>query len=171
MKSAILAAALLAVPLSVALAQQPPASQSTDSSRATADTARTRELVFSETVGGGPSYVTLDSGVVYRVVANGAAIITPRQQYRAPAFRFAGPQPGPFGAPYVPSFTGEYRLDATGSGASVQIYREAVDQRSAACVADPKAAGCIGATPGRRKYGLLVAMLAAPIAAYMFFAK
>ena len=140
--------------------------------RALSDTLSTnmrRRLVWTGTVGGGPSYVTLDSGVVYRILVHDAVTFTPRQAFRAPPFTVLSTDARGFGVPVVPAFTGEYRLDTVSETAtsSVQIYQEEVDAAGLACIRNPSGPGC------RKKHplGMLLAMLSIPIVAYVFLSK
>jgi hypothetical protein len=95
-----------------------------------------RTLVFTDNVAPGPSYVTLDSGVVYRIEVRDANIfLAPRSSYRAGVRQhpLVAGSFGSRGVPFVPSFTGEYRIDADGPSASVMIWREELDQVTFAC--------------------------------------
>jgi hypothetical protein len=106
-----------------------------------------RTLVFSEIVGGGPSYVTLDSGVVYRIVAQDAVSIGPRSGFRPPLRIAALVRGGGTGVPVIPEFTGEYRID-TDVSASVQIWREEADPKEIACIRNNGGPGCQGSGSG-----------------------
>jgi len=136
-------------------------------SRAPGDTAATierRTLVFSENVSGGPSFVTLDSGVVYRFIAVGSdVLISPRVLYRTPLRAAPMVHPGPTGTPFIPEFTGEYRLDAVGD-ASVRIYREEMDAVQLACLRNPRGPGCLASRRrGGTKLGVVLALVSVPI--------
>lgn len=140
--------------------------------RAPGDTAATnerRQLVFSDNVSGGPSFVTLDSGVVYRFVAVGGTVfISPRGMYRTPLRPAPIVHPGATGAPYLAEFTGEYRLDSDGNDVSVRIYREAMDAVQMACLANPRGPGCLASRSHRGpRIGIILALISIPIAVAM----
>lgn len=140
--------------------------------RARGDTAATnerRELIFSDNVSGGPSFVSLDSGVVYRFIAvGGDLLISPRGMYRAPIRAAPIVHPGATGWAYLTEFAGEYRLDATGADVSVRIYREAMDAVQMACLNNPRGPGCLGSRSRRGpRLGLLLALVSIPVAIYM----
>jgi hypothetical protein len=120
-----------------------------------------RTLVFSEIVGGGPSYVTLDSGVVYRVVAQDAVSLAPRSGYRAPLRIAPLVRGGGTGVPIIPEFTGEYRID-TDASASVQIWREEADPTELACIRNTGGPGCHGPKPHISVRSVLIIGLALP---------
>jgi hypothetical protein len=108
------------------------------------------EAMFGDTAGGLPLFVRLDSGVVYRVLAEGPTIvaISPRSR-SVPPIGFA---PVLFGAgsgnAFRTSVGGEYRVVVLASGPGpfmVHIFNEAADSLSAACVSDTSGDGCFGA--------------------------
>lgn len=138
--------------------------------RAASDTLPTnmrRRLVWTGTVGGGPSYVTLDSGVVYRIVVHDDVVFTPRQIFRAPPFTVTVQLGHASGIPVIPGYTGEYRMDTASQTAtsSVQIYEEAVDAADIACIRNPAGPGC---RKSKRGLGILLVMISIPIAAFFF---
>lgn len=140
--------------------------------RASGDTLATNErrtLVFSDNISGGPSFVSLDSGVVYRFIAVGGTVyISPRAMYRTPLRPAPIIHPGSTGTPYLTEFSGEYRIDGDGTDVSVRIYREEMDAVQVACLTNPRGPGCLGSR-GRRgpRVGLILALISIPIAVAM----
>jgi hypothetical protein len=117
-------------------------------------------LVFSDVVGGGPSYVTLDSGKIYRVIVHDDVVFTPRQQFRAQPMVVGYTIDGATGVPIMPVFTGEYRLDTVSptASSSVQIYEEEGDALAQRCFESHGADGCV-----RRSGGVASALALAAI--------
>jgi hypothetical protein len=145
--------------------------------RAAGDTLPTtarRRLIYNENVSAGPAIVELDSGRVYRIVHGLNVYIAPRSGYRPPV-RLAPLTRSAFGGiagvPFIPEFSGEYRLTVDpGDDASIQIYEEEADAAEIECIRNPNGPGCRG-QGGVSKTGLLLAMLSIPIVAYVFFVK
>lgn len=128
-----------------------------------------RQQIFSEAYSAsahGPYFVNLDSGVTYRVFVDQSAgssdqsgrisdtssanlTISPRVA-SLPPIRFSSTMfSGNNGAAFEAPATTGYKVETFYSGREaiiVRIYREAVDQYSTSCVADPTAAGCRAAT-------------------------
>lgn len=100
-------------------------------------------LIFSDIVTDTYSWVYLDTGVVYRVVADGNVYIAPRMLTGAPIHVAPLVRGGGEGTPVMVQVPGDHRLytDPTGSLA-VRIYVEAMDAAELACVRDPSTRGC-----------------------------
>lgn len=103
--------------------------------RAAGDTLPTtlqHELVFSDHIGPTPNYVTLDSGVTYRILSNVNVYIAPRHG-GAPPFEAVFADAGAAGVAFRAVYGGEYSLQTDGDDGSVRIYMEASDQVANAC--------------------------------------
>lgn len=139
----------------------------------------TRVLVYSEalnTRSQTPTYVDLDSGVVYRLTATGDAGVVFLAPYSVggPPIRFvpiSGTQGS--GTMFAVPYTGRYRLYASTSGTEhegssfilqVSIHREEGDTRELRCARQQAEPGC----RARPRYtGVLLALISLPIAAIM----
>ena len=139
--------------------------------RAAGDSLPTRlqaTLLYNEDVSGGPVYVALDSGQIYRIsVTMGEIYLSPRSAYRAPV-RFVatgGTTAGNnFGTPFMADYTGEYRVETDpGATAAFRIYSAAGDPAAAACVRNPHGQDCLGnPRTARSKLGPFIIALAVP---------
>lgn len=135
--------------------------------RAPGDTLPTtlqHELVFSDHVGPTPNYVTLDSGVTYRILPTTNVYITPRVGGAQP-FEVAYADAGAAGFAYRPPVTGEYRIVTDGDDGAVRIYREASDQIAEQC-GHVGGTGC-GYRPGRSPRAALAVALFIPVVAIL----
>jgi hypothetical protein len=139
--------------------------------RAAGDSLPTRlqaTLLYNEDVSGGPVYVALDSGQIYRIsVTMGTIYLSPRSAYQAPV-RFVatgGTTAGnTFGTPFLAEYTGQYRVETDpGATATFRIYSAAGDPIAAACVRNPDGRECLGnPRTERSKLGPFIIALAVP---------
>jgi len=120
-----------------------------------------RVQIFSESfsmAAKGPYFVRLDSGVTYRLVAEGTSagdvMITPRSVSGAP-IRFSSSSITGNGTPFTAPGSAQYRVESTYQGndiVQVRIFREL---RDASECADPTRPGCVLAVsldaPGHRR--------------------
>ena len=128
----------------------------------------TATLVASEIVSDAPTFVTLDSGVVYRIVPNGTVYLAPRLLNQPPVRIAPLVSASGTGVPFIPPYTGEYRLygDANEGPVAVRIYLDEADQRELSCVRNPSQRGGRGAAdldPRARGHESLKVLLVAAI--------
>lgn len=134
---------------------------------AAAQRTTSRAQVFSESfsmAARGPYFLRLDSGVTYRLIAEGSSagdvMITPRSISGAP-IRFSATSVTGNGTPFTAPTSAEYRVESSYRGqdvVQVRIFRELRD--SAEC-AEPTAPGCVlaASTDPPRKHGISPAIL------------
>jgi hypothetical protein len=132
----------------------------------TLPTSARRTLLYNEATGTTGIIVSLDSGKVYRLQSDDDVYIAPRSGYRAPVRLAPLIRGGGSGVPFIPEFTGEYRVYG---GTSVRIYEEEADAAEIACIRNPSGPGCHG--KNNHGLGVLLALVSIPIVAYVFFVK
>ncbi len=69
---------------------------------------------------------------------------------------------GGTGVPVIPSFTGEYRIDADSATASVQVWIEDADPQEMACIRNPGGPGCRATSGPRSARSVIIIGLAIP---------
>lgn len=130
-------------------------------------------LVFSGSVGPTLTYLELDSGVVYRLVAHHDLIESSGYLYIAPRFissppiRIAPVIDDPIGVPFTPALSGEYKIYGDAERA-IRIYREDRDQVSLTCARNPRQPLCRGggrSAASLHRESMLVVMLTTALVA------
>lgn len=128
-------------------------------------------LLLSEVVGVSPTFIELDTGIVYRFVVSEDAdvYIAPRLASGAPVRLAPLVRGGGHGIPFMASQPGTYALTTAGGSTQVRVYRAAADAAEMACIRNPRTEGC-RANPqsGQRRRSMLtlaMAVIAIPLAA------
>lgn len=105
------------------------------------------ELIFAEMLSSGPgatSIIYLDTGVVYRFVADDIVVISPRMASGAPVRLAPLVRGGGHGTPFVANQPGDYVLTAGSGSPMVRVYRDQADAAELRCIRDPQTPGCVG---------------------------
>ncbi len=101
-------------------------------------------VVFNGSVGAAPQRILLDSGVVYRIQPIAGTVYLAPPMLSMPPVSFAPlMRSGGAGAPFLPVYSGEYRLYADGD-VTVRVYRRDEDQGEMSCIRNPSGRGCVG---------------------------
>jgi hypothetical protein len=117
-------------------------------------------VIWSEIVGGGPSFVTLDSGIVYQVESRTDVSISPRMMSGAPVRQLGGFTHNPI---FTVPLPGEYRIEvARGASAPVKIWVFDEDQSIYHCFRSANDPGCYSHRSLSSR-AVLVGILAIPV--------
>ena len=118
------------------------------------------ELLLSEIVGVSPTYMWLDTGIVYRFFVQDEVYLSPRSVGGAPVRLAPLVRGGGHGAPFMANQAGEYAIFTLAGSAPVRVYRSQADAAELACIRDRRTEGCSQSnrpTSPRNRIGLLIA--------------